>query len=87
MVSKALYDRLIEDRPFKLAESEVNYRLAQGEECCENCIHFYTRQVDKFHTCEIFRPKDERSVVPEYVCDFFSADGEEFPLLEPKTDR
>lgn len=86
-MSKSLYDRLIEDRPFKLDEQEVNYRDAEGEEKCMNCIHFFNRNVDEFHTCEIFRPKDDASVNPKYVCDFFSVDGIEFPLLETKSER
>lgn len=81
-VSKDLYERLIENRPLKLSEEEVNYREAEGEEKCKACSHFFTREVDKFHTCEIFRPEPERSVETNHVCDFFTNDGDKFPLLE-----
>lgn len=94
-VSKELYDRLIENRPFKLSAEEVNYRdatkhtkysfLQTDDPRCANCIHFYTREIDQHHTCELFRPEDDESVGEEYVCDFFSVDGKEFPLyIEPE---
>jgi hypothetical protein len=73
---------MIADRPLKFAEEEVNYRDSTEDALCGKCVHFFTREVDKHHTCEIFRPKDDASIEPNYVCDFFSADGEEFPLLD-----
>lgn len=85
-VSKESYLRLIENRPYKFDEEEVSYRDAKGEEACGNCIHFFTREVDKFHTCEIFRPEDGGTVDVDYVCDFHTVDGEEFPLLK-STDK
>lgn len=83
-VSKALYDRLLENRPFKFSAEEVNYRDAEGEERCENCVHFYTRKVDGFNVCEIFRDDetDEKGIDTVYACDFHTADGKTFPLLE-----
>ena len=89
-VSKSLYDRMISDRPLKFDAEEVNYTeavnystysfLQNDDPCCKKCIHFFTREVDGHHTCEIFRPDEDASVEPEYVCDFFSSDGSEFPL-------
>jgi hypothetical protein len=89
-VSKNLYDRLIANRPFKLSAEEVSYEeakkrskysfLQKDDPRCETCIHFFTRKVDGHNTCEIFRPEDDESVEPEYVCDFHSIDGKEFPL-------
>ena len=83
-VSKDLYDRIIADRPFKLNAEEVNYRKSEGEELCESCNHFFLRNIDNHATCEIFRPANDEPVEFNYVCDFFSTDGEEFPLLTPK---
>lgn len=85
-VSKESYLRLIENRPYKFDEDEVSYRDAKSEEACQNCIHFFERVTDKFHTCEIFRPTDDSPVDQDYVCDFHTVDGEEFPLLTP-TDK
>jgi hypothetical protein len=84
MVSKSLYRRLIENRPFKLSAEEVNYQQSDSVKCAE-CIHFYTREIDKYHTCEIYRPEEDASVDPDGVCDFFSEDGIKFPLLDPET--
>lgn len=84
-VSKESYLRLMENRPYKFDEDEVDYREGEGDELCKTCIHFFTREADEFHTCEIFRPKDDESVDPEYVCDFWS-DGEE-PKSEPSSTR
>jgi hypothetical protein len=81
-VSKSLYDRMIADRPLKFDADEVAYREAEGESSCSQCVHFFTREADKHHTCEIFRPDEDKSVNPNFVCDFFSKDGEEFPLLD-----
>ncbi len=81
-VSKEAYNRLTENRPYKFDAKEVNYRDADGDEKCAGCLHFYTRKVDGFHTCEIFRPADDSSVDPAYVCDFHSVNGTDFPLLD-----
>jgi hypothetical protein len=83
-VSKESYLRLIENRPYKFDEKEVNYGVPDGEEVCRTCVHFFERVTDQFHTCEIFRPSDDAPVEPEYVCDFHTTDGEEFPFLTPK---
>lgn len=72
IVSKELYDRLMENRPFKLSASEVNYGESDSDNRCDNCVHFYTRVVDDFHTCEIFRPSDDETVEPSYVCDYWN---------------
>jgi hypothetical protein len=85
-VSKESYLRLIENRPYKFDADEVNYRDGDGEEFCVGCAHFYARVIDKFHTCEIFRPEDDSAVDPTYVCDFFTANNEDFPLLK-STDK
>jgi hypothetical protein len=83
-VSKDAYLRLIENRPYKFDAEEVNYREAEGDESCGDCQHFYTRKVDGYNVCEVFRDvtkKGENPIDPEKVCDFFTEDGEEFPLL------
>jgi hypothetical protein len=81
-VTKSLYDRMIADRPLKFDADEVNYREADSESSCGKCIHLFSRIVDSHNTCEIFRPADDASVDKNFVCDFFSKDGEEFPLLD-----
>lgn len=83
IVSKQLYDLVVESRPFKLGRDEVDYREADGEEQCKNCIHFYERRWDKFGVCEIFRDDetDEKGVNEDWVCSFHTVDGKEFPLL------
>jgi hypothetical protein len=85
-VSKESYLRLLENRPYKFDAEEVDYRdaivdakydfLQTDEPRCETCVHFYTRKVDGHNTCEIFRPADDSSVEPEYLCDFWT-DGKE----------
>lgn len=81
-MTKDSYLRLIENRPYKFDEDEVNYKPEHSGLACETCVHFFERVTDKFHTCEIFRPSDDSAVDPEYVCDFHTTDGEEFPLLK-----
>lgn len=84
LVTLNAYRRIIENRPYKFNEDEVNYGEATNEDVCKTCVHFFERVVDEFHTCEIFRPTDDSSVEPNYVCDFHTADGEEFPFLKTK---
>lgn len=83
LVSFDAYRRLVENRPFKFDEEQVNYRRSEGEEKCGGCAHFFTRSLDKFGVCEIFRPtKGEESVLANMVCDFQTQDGENYPLLD-----
>lgn len=78
------YTKLLADRPAKFDESEVDYRESAGREKCGRCLHLYLRQLDQFHVCEIFRNDevDNNGIDPNYVCDFFTRDGEVFPLLQ-----
>ena len=76
-VSKESYERLLRDRPYKFDEEEVNYRDGEGEDVCATCIHFFTRKVDGYSTCEIFRPSDDSPVDPDYVCDFHTVTSPE----------
>ena len=80
-VSKDAYERLLDNRPFKFSGEEVSYRVGDKERSCAKCVHLFTRGVDGFHTCEVFRPDDDESVIANYVCDFFTDDNEEHPLL------
>lgn len=81
-VGEAGYKRLMEDRPLKWDTSDVNYRPSEGKERCSRCLHFYLRNIDHFGVCEIFRSEttDQEGVQPGYTCDFFTRDGERFPL-------
>lgn len=89
-ITKADYDDMMADRPEKFTPEEVGYRKApRGSEYrCENCMHFYMRQVDRFHTCEIFRSPevDERGVDLKYLCDWWTKDGEDFPLVRKEAE-
>jgi hypothetical protein len=83
------YLALCEDRPEKFSAEEVNYRKCEdvGNEC-EHCFRFYQQVAgEKRTTCEIFRPDGEESVEPEYVCDFFSRDGSEYPYHETSSSQ
>jgi hypothetical protein len=75
------YEALMADRPEKFDPEDVNYREADSRQRCWNCLHFYMRRIDEFGVCEIMRPQDDGSVEPDYVCDYFTKDGETFPLL------
>lgn len=83
-VSKETYERLIDNRPFKLAPEEADYGPAKGEDQCQYCIHFFVRKVDGFTVCEIVRPDEDNveAIIPNYKCMFFTHDGEEYPFLE-----
>ncbi len=78
------YTKLVADRPVKFSDEEVDYRESDGKEKCGKCLHFYTRQLDGFGVCEIFRSDetDKEGVMPDMVCSFFTRDGEVFPLLK-----
>lgn len=79
-----LYREIINDRPKKLTESEVNYRESDSPvyaKRCRRCLHFFERALDGFSVCELMRPDSDESVEPDHVCDFFTRDGEDFPLL------
>lgn len=80
MMSFAEYQELIADRPEKAEPDAVNYRDAEGKERCSRCIHFF--QSKDRAVCEIMRPEDEEDVEPNYVCNFYTFDGEEFPLQD-----
>jgi hypothetical protein len=80
MATLSDYKAIIEDRPKKLDASDVDYREGEGDEICGNCIHFYRRVVDEYGVCELLRLADEESIERSYTCDFFSRNGEEFPL-------
>ena len=78
------YERLLKNRPFKFSGDEVNFRAGENDARCDQCIHFFKRKLDGFTVCEIFRPEEEseEAVAPNYVCDFFTTDGEEYPFQE-----
>lgn len=82
----AEYNKLIEDRPDKFDAEDVGYREAEGRERCGRCIHLFIRKLDNFGVCEIFRSDetDDDGIDPDHVCDFFTRDGSNFPLLKEK---
>jgi hypothetical protein len=87
--SLSLYQRIVQNRPFKLDSNEVEYREADSELSCSNCLHFYKRSIDGYKVCEIFRDgegEDEEPIKDDWVCSFHTVDGEDFPLLK-STDK
>ena len=84
MVTLAQYRALLKDRPEKFSQADVFYRRGEGKERCRGCIHFFTSI--RRQTCEIFRPCNDESVKPEWVCDFWTKNGSDFPLLERKAE-
>ena len=83
--TKADYDKLMADRPEKMDEAESGYRVGEGNSNsphCSGCIHLYQRKLDHYAVCEIVRPvKGDEEIGLDAVCDFWTKDGEKFPLL------
>jgi hypothetical protein len=85
LVTIDAYNRLVANRPYKFSGDEVNYRKADTDHTCENCLHLYKRAWDGYGVCEILRDgegENEEPIKPDWVCDFNTVDGESFPLLE-----
>jgi hypothetical protein len=88
-VSFEEYEKLVENRPEKLTAEQVNYRKAEdpGQEC-EHCLHFYKQVAgEQRTTCEILRLEPEASIDPEWVCDFMTRDGSEYPYRKDSKDE
>ena len=83
-VTKETYERLLENRPFKLNPDEADYGPGEGEIVCKNCIHYFERKADGFAVCEVVRPDEDgvEAIQPFYKCRFWTNDGENFPLLD-----
>ncbi len=79
------YKELMAETLVKFSPDEVNYRDAEGKERCDRCIHFFERKVDGWGMCEMVRPDKDDPVSPDYVCKFYTRDGDEFPLLKKKS--
>ena len=78
--TKKHYDELAEVEKF--SPEDVNYRDSEDKHQCRNCVHFLVRKVDQFGICEVVRPADDEPIDEDYVCDFWTRDGEKFPLLK-----
>jgi hypothetical protein len=80
------YESLMsKERPVKFDQHAANYRAAFDGPRCDECIHFFTRHLDGSHVCEVVRPVPEEPILPEFTCQFQTADGKKFPLYsEPK---
>lgn len=81
-MTKKDYDELMADRPRKWKPEQVDYREAKGEERCGNCVHMFRRVTDRFAVCELIRSEeiDRVGIEAGKTCDWFTPDGEEFPL-------
>ena len=75
------YYNLIDDRPAKFTADEVGFRKAATTAMCASCIHWYRSAGGEHDVCEIMRPENEQ-VPYDWVCRFWTSDGEKFPLLE-----
>ena len=80
--TKKNYDSLMESAVEKFTPDDVNYRDSEDKHQCRNCVHFLVRKVDQFGICEVVRLPDEEPIDEDYVCDFWTRDGEKFPLLK-----
>jgi hypothetical protein len=83
-VSFSEYEKMLADRPTKFSQEQVNYRKAEDVgKACQYCIHFYQQVAGEKRTvCEILRLEPEGPIDPEWVCDFTSRDGKEYPYQE-----
>lgn len=83
------YERLMADQPEKLTAAQAHYEEApEGQhERCKNCVHSYTRNVNKVHVCELVRP-DEDEINPEWYCHLWN-DGksDELPFLKEEKPK
>lgn len=75
------YKSLMEDRPEKLDEESVKFRDSMGRRRCGNCINHFKRSVDDYGVCEVVRPSDPEEVTVDSLCDLWTSDGKNFPLL------
>ena len=80
--TKKNYDSLMESAVEKFTPEDVNYRDSEDKHQCRNCVHFLVRKVDQFGICEVVRPPDDEPIDEDYVCSFWTRDGEKFPLLK-----
>jgi hypothetical protein len=76
-----VYQQIIEDRPHKLSGEDVGYRKGEDKFICGRCLHFFERGVDGFGVCELVRLKDDEPIKDDKVCDYWTKNGEDFPLL------
>ncbi len=85
------YLELLNDRPKKWSESEVNYLPApEGSAMrCTACLHYFRRAIDGFSTCEIMRSErtDREGVFPDWRCSFWTVTGDVFPLLDKESEE
>lgn len=78
-----LYKAIIADRPEKLDGEEADYRRADVPAMrCGRCLHFFERRVDAFGVCELVRLEDDSPIKQNFVCDYYTDDGNNFPLMK-----
>jgi len=79
---RKVYERIMSDRPEKLNEEEAGYTDPSSVRYkCSGCLHFLERKIDGFGVCELVRLLDDAPIEPKAVCDYWTDDGEVFPLL------
>ena len=80
--SRKPYEEMMADRPEKFSPEDVDYRKGTGGEICGRCLHFYERKIDRYGVCEILRLEDDAPIEETKVCDYYTHDGKNFPLLD-----
>lgn len=83
MVTKAEYDKLLDDRPRKFGPGEVGFQVRSDDAhvCC-GCIHWFANAARGAAVCEILRLPGEQDIPPQARCRFWTPDGEWYPLLD-----
>lgn len=79
------YWELLGDRPRKFDQHAANYHRATNQYRCDQCTHFFEREIDSYKVCEVVRPVEkgeEQKILPEFTCQFFTRDGKQFPLYK-----
>lgn len=77
------YEELMNMAPMKFDAKASSYHKAKGNEPrCDECLHWFEREVDQYHVCEIVRPVPEEEIMAEWTCKFYTADGKKFPLYK-----
>jgi hypothetical protein len=90
LVTLAAVLELYGERPFKFGPEQVGYGPApEGSAIrCASCLSYFKRAIDGHAVCEIFRSEetDQEGVRPDYRCQFWTSDGDVYPLTEESDD-
>ena len=83
LATKAQYESLLEDRPFKFEPEEVGYmERSDDAHCCCSCIHWFNNPARATNVCEILRLPDDGNIPAQARCRWWTPDGTWYPLVE-----